>query len=138
MRGARVLVEDESTASVDTRTDAVVKELMASMPGVTRLIIAHRLNSVINTDKILMLDAGEVLELDKPSRLLAKPEPSGSAAPSRSFKSLVISTGAQSSQHLIKLASLKEKKDASNSDDEMTEQVMRAMEMDWQMYQQKL
>ena len=133
------MVEDESTASVDTRTDAVVKELMASMPGVTRLIIAHRLNSVINTDKILMLDAGGVLELDKPSRLLAKPEPSGSAAPSRSFKSLVMSTGVQSSQHLIKLASRKDQNHrAHDSEDEMTEQVMRAMEMDWQMYQQIL
>ena len=75
---------------------------MASLPA-TRLIVAHRLQSIIHADKILLLNKGRVMELGSPAALLEEPKktPVKSAA---SFRSLVLSTGPQSSMHLLRLA----------------------------------
>jgi len=71
IRDSCILVMDEATASVDIETDAIIqKALRTKFDRVTVLTIAHRLNTIIDYDKILVLNKGEVLEYDTPKNLL--------------------------------------------------------------------
>jgi len=73
LRRGGVVVMDESTASVDFATDKKIQEAIREEFKDNILItIAHRLRTVINYDKILVLDAGQVAEFDTPANLLAK------------------------------------------------------------------
>ncbi|KAG8909039.1 hypothetical protein FRC01_007192, partial [Tulasnella sp. 417] len=64
---------DEATASVDYKTDAAIHEAIATeFNDMTLIIVAHRLQTIMNADKILVLDAGRVVEFDTPQALLAK------------------------------------------------------------------
>lgn len=70
-----ILVLDEATASVDIETDAHIQRTIRSeFKHKTIITIAHRLNTVIDSDKILVLDQGRVVEFDTPKNLLAKEE----------------------------------------------------------------
>jgi len=63
LRDAPVLVLDEALSSVDAENEAVIQEALDRlMVGRTTIIFAHRLSSVIGADRILVLDAGEVVE----------------------------------------------------------------------------
>ena len=63
---------DEATASVDNETDHVIQSLIREQfKDSTVLTVAHRLRTVMDTDRILVLDDGRVAELDSPSKLLA-------------------------------------------------------------------
>lgn len=67
----KVLILDDSTSAVDTRTDATIrKNLSEYLPNVTKIIIAQRLASVENADKIIVLDKGKVVDFDTPKNLL--------------------------------------------------------------------
>lgn len=66
-------IVDEATASVDYKTDAAIQEAIATeFNDMTLIIVAHRLQTIMNADKILVLDAGRVVEFDTPQALLAK------------------------------------------------------------------
>ena len=62
-RDAPILVLDEALSAVDAENEAVIQEALERlMAGRTTLILAHRLSSVIGADRILVLDAGQVVE----------------------------------------------------------------------------
>ncbi|PWN22275.1 hypothetical protein BCV69DRAFT_257017 [Microstroma glucosiphilum] len=72
MRDSRILILDESTANLDTASDQQIQRTIRKemAPGATILVIAHRLRTIIDFDKILVLDKGNVLEYDAPLTLL--------------------------------------------------------------------
>jgi ATP-binding cassette subfamily B protein len=68
-----VMVLDEATSSIDTRTEALVQAGMdALMTGRTVLVIAHRLSTIVNADVIVVMDHGRVLEYGRHEQLLAQ------------------------------------------------------------------
>ena len=76
MRESRILILDESTANLDAESDALIQRTIREQmaPGATILTVAHRLKTIIDYDKVLVLGKGRVLEYDSPSRLLANPD----------------------------------------------------------------
>ncbi|XP_036403959.1 multidrug resistance-associated protein 5 [Megalops cyprinoides] len=72
LRRSKILLLDEATAAIDTETDRLLQETIRhSFKGCTKLIIAHRLNTVMSCDRVMVLDQGEIMEFDTPSTLLA-------------------------------------------------------------------
>jgi len=71
LRHVRIIILDEATSSLDNQTDDLVQNCLTECFGeCTKLVIAHRLNSVMNSDKILYMDNGKVVEFDSASVLL--------------------------------------------------------------------
>ena len=73
LRNAQILIMDEATASIDNATDALIqKTIRNNLSDATMLTIAHRLNTIMDRDRVLVLDFGEVVEFDTPAALLSK------------------------------------------------------------------
>lgn len=71
VRRNRLLVLDEATANVDPQTDALIQSTIRSkFAECTVLTIAHRLHTVMDSDKVLVMDAGRMVEFDHPHMLL--------------------------------------------------------------------
>ncbi|KAG1786323.1 P-loop containing nucleoside triphosphate hydrolase protein [Suillus plorans] len=72
LRKTKVLVLDEATSAVDLDTDRAIQEIIRGpiFRDVTILTIAHRLNTIMESDRILVLDAGRIAEFDTPKKLL--------------------------------------------------------------------
>lgn len=69
----RVLILDEATSSVDTRTEQLIQSAMDRlMKGRTSFVIAHRLSTIRNADLILVLNHGDIVEQGTHEELLAK------------------------------------------------------------------
>ena len=70
VRGSQIIVCDEATSSVDFETDAKIQRtIQLGFKGKTLLCIAHRLKTIINYDRICVMDAGRIAELDTPVNL---------------------------------------------------------------------
>jgi ATP-binding cassette subfamily C (CFTR/MRP) protein 2 len=73
LKKSRILVLDEATASVDAQTDAVIQRTIhKEFANCTVISVAHRIPTVMDSNKVLVLDAGLVKEFDSPTRLLEK------------------------------------------------------------------
>ncbi|CAK5279437.1 unnamed protein product [Mycena citricolor] len=75
LRQSAIVIMDEATSSVDFATDAKMQETIRSEFGGALLItVAHRLKTIIDYDRLLVLDNGRVVEFDTPSKLMQKPD----------------------------------------------------------------
>ncbi|GFU28737.1 multidrug resistance-associated protein 1, partial [Nephila pilipes] len=73
LRKTKVLILDEATAAVDVETDELIQStIRTQFNECTVLTIAHRLNTIMDYDKVIVLSKGEIVEMDKPENLLKK------------------------------------------------------------------
>ena len=72
LKAPRVLLMDEATASIDYATDGKIQDTLRDVKESTILTIAHRLQTIIDYDKVLVLDKGKVIEYDAPWELLSR------------------------------------------------------------------
>ena len=80
LRQPKLLCMDEATASIDNESDAEVQEMIRSVfKSTTTLTIAHRLNTVLDGDLVMVMSAGELVEIGPPQELLADPNSALSA-----------------------------------------------------------
>ncbi|RVE75296.1 hypothetical protein OJAV_G00015460 [Oryzias javanicus] len=97
LRKNRILIIDEATANVDPRTDELIqKTIREKFRECTVLTIAHRLNTIVDSDRILVLDAGRIQAFDEPFVLLQDPD--------GIFYKMVQQTGKQEAAALLEAA----------------------------------
>jgi ATP-binding cassette subfamily B protein len=73
LKNPRILILDDSTSSVDTETEAEIRgALIGLMEDRTTFIIAHRIQSVMNADLILVMDKGEIIQMGCHAALVAR------------------------------------------------------------------
>ncbi|WFC97545.1 hypothetical protein MYAM1_000259 [Malassezia yamatoensis] len=70
VRQTKILVLDEATSSVDLETDSLVQHLVRTQFHGTTITIAHRLNTILDSDRVLVMQDGSVKEFDTPNKLL--------------------------------------------------------------------
>ncbi|KAJ3291659.1 hypothetical protein HDU79_002170 [Rhizoclosmatium sp. JEL0117] len=93
----KILIMDEATANVDYDTDSLIqRSLREDFGNSTVLTIAHRLNTIIDYDRVLVLDAGIIAEYDSPKNLLANQN--------SKFSKMVAETGANNAEMLKGIA----------------------------------
>lgn len=93
LRRAKVLVMDEATASVDSASDALIQQTVReAFQGCTVITVAHRLQTIIDYDTVVVMGAGRVVETGPPARLLADPD--------GAFTQMVAQTGRESAAWL--------------------------------------
>jgi len=96
LSGCRLLVLDEATASIDGETDAFVQRMLRKkFANTTLLTVAHRLNTIMDYDMLLVMDAGKAAEVGSPAELLLL---------NGLFAQLVDATGLESARALRKIA----------------------------------
>ena len=71
LKNPKVLLMDEATASIDYATDSKIQETIREIKNTT-ITIAHRLQTIIDYDKVLVLDKGEVVEFGDPFDLVSR------------------------------------------------------------------
>ncbi|OSD00621.1 P-loop containing nucleoside triphosphate hydrolase protein [Trametes coccinea BRFM310] len=74
VRRSKLLILDEATSAIDYETDSIIQTSLRTELGkdVTLLTVAHRLQTIMDSDKIMVLDAGQIVEFGKPSELLQR------------------------------------------------------------------
>ncbi|XP_017154836.2 probable multidrug resistance-associated protein lethal(2)03659 isoform X2 [Drosophila miranda] len=98
LRENRILVMDEATANVDPQTDALIQStIRRKFRDCTVLTIAHRLNTIIDSDRVMVLDAGNLVEFGTPHELLVQSK-------TKIFYGMVMETGRTSFDYLLKIA----------------------------------
>jgi ABC-type multidrug transport system fused ATPase/permease subunit len=100
----KILLMDEATANIDEKTDQIIQEvILEKLTNTTVITIAHRLNTIMKYDKILVLDQGKLIEEGSPHKLLSGLEGSGN------FRSMVQDGGEKFFQEMVKIAELSDK-----------------------------
>lgn len=71
LKNPKILILDDSTSAVDTKTDALIRQaFMRNIPDTTKIIIAQRVSSVMDADKIVVLDDGKIVACGKHDELM--------------------------------------------------------------------
>ncbi|XP_045760472.1 ATP-binding cassette sub-family C member 4 isoform X1 [Maniola jurtina] len=97
LRGNRILVLDEATANVDPKTDEFIqKTIRKRFADCTVVTVAHRLNTIMDSDRVMVMDSGRLVEFDHPYRLLNNPH--------GYFTKMVKETSDKLSEQLYKIA----------------------------------
>ncbi|ORX56536.1 hypothetical protein BCR36DRAFT_580845 [Piromyces finnis] len=107
IRNSHIIIMDEATASCDIETDSIIqKALRNNFNESTIITIAHRLNTIIDYDKILVLDKGELIEYDSPKNLLFENGSNKELIPihNTEFSKLVDETGLCNAELLRQMA----------------------------------
>ncbi|CAD8054070.1 unnamed protein product [Paramecium primaurelia] len=105
----KIIVLDEATANVDMKTDDFIQEtLKKKFSDCTLITIAHRLNTIADYDKVMVVSEGQVIEFDTPFNLLANSINSVSVDKQTEFSRLVKNTGDQNSQAIFDIAKQKQ------------------------------
>lgn len=100
LRNNKVLVLDEATANVDPQTDALIqKTIREKFKEFTVITVAHRLHTIMDSDRVLVMDAGSAKEYDIPHNLMLDE--------SSIFRGMVEATGPQECEQLKKVAAQK-------------------------------
>ena len=74
LRCNKIVILDEATANIDVVTEQATQRLISEeFQGATVLCIAHRLNTIIKSDRVLVMDKGQAIEYDSPQALMANP-----------------------------------------------------------------
>ncbi|XP_077862231.1 ATP-binding cassette sub-family C member 9-like [Saccoglossus kowalevskii] len=86
LRNAKIVIMDEATASIDIKTDTIISHVVSSsFQNTTVLIIAHRMSTILDSNYVLVLSDGKVVEYDTPQNLLQRDD--------SAFSSLVRESG---------------------------------------------
>nr|CAD7424072.1 unnamed protein product [Timema monikensis] len=97
LRNNKILLLDEATANVDPQTDALIqKTIRLKFADCTVLTVAHRLNTIMDSDKVIVMDAGRMVEYDHPYKLLQNRD--------GPFSQLVQQTGSCTAHQLSQVA----------------------------------
>ena len=73
LRKTKILILDEATAAIDHNTDDLIQNtIRTAFADCTVITIAHRLNTIMDSTRILVLDKGQIAEFDQPKNLLDK------------------------------------------------------------------
>lgn len=71
LRKNRILVLDEATANVDPQTDILIQQtIRTKFIHCTVITVAHRLHTIIDSDRVMVMDSGAIIEFDEPYNLL--------------------------------------------------------------------
>ncbi|CAD8103786.1 unnamed protein product [Paramecium sonneborni] len=107
----KIIVLDEATANVDMKTDDFIQEtLKTKFSDCTLITIAHRLNTIADYDKVMVISEGQVIEFDTPFNLLANSLDSISVDKNTEFSRLVKNTGEQNTQAIFDITKSKQLK----------------------------
>jgi ABC-type multidrug transport system fused ATPase/permease subunit len=108
LRGSRVIIMDEATASLDYASDQALQHtLRTALAGITLIIVAHRLHTIMDADAVVVLDDGRLVEHGPPLELMRAPaqhNTAGAGAGAGIFKSLVEETGPETATLLMRMA----------------------------------
>ncbi|CAG9814465.1 unnamed protein product [Phaedon cochleariae] len=97
IRNNKILMLDEATANVDPQTDALIqKTIRRKFADCTVLTVAHRLNTIMDSDKVLVMDVGTMVEFDHPHLLLQNQR--------GAFYKMVVESGRNMSDQLRRIA----------------------------------
>ncbi|CAD8094735.1 unnamed protein product [Paramecium primaurelia] len=101
----KIIVLDEATANVDMQTDEFIQNVIKrKFKNSTLITIAHRLNTIADYDKVMVMSDGKVIEFDSPFNLLALSNESTSIDKRTEFSRLVVNTGDENAQQIFDIA----------------------------------
>ena len=97
VRSCKVLLIDEATSSVDGKTDAMIQKVIRErFKDTTVLTIAHRLDTIMDSDRIIVMEEGKIAEYDSPKILLNQKD--------SMFSKLINNMGEEAANHMRTLA----------------------------------